>query len=394
MGRFFGLVLVGVALFAGCDSAQSRDTSLQSLGRALFEDQGLSNPPGQSCASCHLAKRAFSGDGVVAKGADPAKLGTRNVPTLMYSAFSPRFSFVGEKNDKGEIEHTPTGGQFWDGRSDSLNDQVLGPLLNPLEMANKDVAAVAAKLLQSSARKSYEQHFGAPEKQTPETVVANLARAIAAFERSVVFAPFSSKFDDVLRGHARFTAEEAKGFDLFKDPEKGNCLGCHVGDVKSRKPSDWLFTDFTYDNLGLLRNKAIPANAESSHYDLGLCQRDGIAKIVPSDVTPQSLCGAFKVPTLRNVAVTAPYFHNGGFTDLREAVRFYVTRDTNPERWYPKSADGAVQKFDDLNEADKANVNTSEVPYDRKPGEAPRLNDAEIDALVAFLQTLTDRQQK
>jgi cytochrome c peroxidase len=143
--------------------------------------------------------------------------------------------------------------------------------------------------------------------------------------------------------------------------------------------------------LGLPLNKAIPANTVSTYHDLGLCQRDGIAKIVPADVTPQSLCGAFKVPTLRNIAVTAPYFHNGGFTDLREAVRFYVTRDTNPERWYPKSDDGSVQKFNDLDEADKANVNTAEVPYDRKPGEAPRLDDAEIDALVAFLKTLTDR---
>ena len=394
MQHIFKLVLAGFVLFFGGCPANAHDISLLKLGRTLFEDQSLSNPPGQSCASCHLSKRAFSGDGVVAKGADPAKSGTRNVPTLMYSAFSPRFSFVAEKNEKGEVEQTPTGGQFWDGRANSLNDQMLGPLLNPLEMANKDIASVAEKLSHSPSRKAFEQRFGAVGGQSPEGIVANMARAIAAYERSVAFSPFSSKFDDVLRGRDHFNVQEALGFALFKDPEKGNCLGCHVGDVKSQKPGDWLFTDFTYDNLGLPRNMAIPANADSSHRDLGLCQRDDIAKIVPPGVTPQSLCGAFKVPTLRNVAVTSPYFRNGVFSDLREAVQFYVTRDTNPEKWYPKSADGAVRKFSDLNEADAANVNTSEVPYDRKPGEAPRLNDAEIDALVAFLHTLTDRQTK
>ena len=93
---------------------------------------------------------------------------------------------------------------------------------------------------------------------------------------------------------------------------------------------------------------------------------------------------------MRNVAVTAPYTHNGYFKRLRDLVKFYVTRDTNPELWYPVGADGRVAKFNDLPVQYQGNVNTEEVPYDRSPGEPPRLDDSEIDDLVAFLHTLTD----
>ena len=144
-----------------------------------------------------------------------------------------------------------------------------------------------------------------------------------------------------------------------------------------------LFTDFTYDNLGLPRNPEIGANADASYYDLGLCQR--------ADLTTRTdLCGAFKVPSLRNVAVRQAYFHNGYFKSLKEAVTFYVQRDTNPEKWYPLNADGSVAKFNDLPAQYHRNVNTTEVPYNRKLGDAPALTDSEVDDVVAFLNTLTD----
>ncbi len=163
----------------------------------------------------------------------------------------------------------------------------------------------------------------------------------------------------------------------------------------SREPSDWLFTDFTCDNLGVPLNPEIADNSDPAYYNLGLCQQPGIAAKVPASVTDPaafvaSLCGAFKVPTLRNVAVTAPYTHNGYFKRLRDLVKFYVTRDNNPERWYPLGADGRVAKSNDLPVQYQGNVNTEEVPYDRRPGEPPRLNDDEVDDLVAFLHTLTD----
>ncbi len=102
------------------------------------------------------------------------------------------------------------------------------------------------------------------------------------------------------------------------------------------------------------------------------------------------LCGAFKVPSLRNVAQRQVLFHNGRFTSLKEALTFYGQRDTNPEKWYPLDAAGSVRKFDDLPAAYRGNVNTTEAPYNRKPGDAPALTDAEIDDVVAFLRVLSD----
>jgi len=128
----------------------------------------------------------------------------------------------------------------------------------------------------------------------------------------------------------------------------------------------------------------IPANADPGYSDLGLCGpgREDLAAL-------HDLCGAFKFPTLRNVARMAPYFHNGSFDNLRDVVDFHVRHDTDPGLWYPKSATGS-RKFDDLPEQDQSAVNVSEVPYDRKPGETPALAAAEIDDVVAFLKTLDD----
>ena len=149
-----------------------------------------------------------------------------------------------------------------------------------------------------------------------------------------------------------------------------------------------MFTDFTYDNLGVPRNTAIPANLDPAYTDMGLCgpERSDLAD-------RRDLCGAFKVPTLRNVATRKVFFHNGRFQSLRDALRFYVRRDTNPEAFYPTAADGSVDKFDDLPPALRGNVNTTEVPYERKPGDAPRLSETELDDLEAFLNTLTDGYQ-
>jgi len=367
------------------------------LGAAIFGDTRLSASGTQACASCHEAGRAFTGNNnpenplfPVATGAFVDLVGGRNAPTAMYMKFSPRFGFV---LDEGE--YTPTGGQFWDGRADTLADQAKGPFLNPREMAVASKADVVALLRTASYARLFRRVYGRSAFDDVDSAYDDMADAIQAFEETPTFAPFSSKFDAVLTGRARFSAAEARGFALFQDPEKGNCIACHAGDPTSHEPSDWLFTDFTYDNLGVPRNAAITDNADPAHFDLGLCAQPGLAAKLPPDIEDKaafldSLCGAFKVPTLRNVAVTAPYMHNGFFSTLRDVVTFYVTRDTDPARWYPCGGDGQPKKFDDLPEAYHANVNTSEVPYDRHPGEAPRLDAAEIEDVVAFLGTLTD----
>ncbi len=399
------LMLASTALTGSASAADPtlagrvRLSALEEVGRKIFEDRSLSEPQGQSCASCHDPSKAFQGNNkskvpALAVGSRPGVLGERNTPSLMYAAFSPKFGFIEDEEKSQETGKTvlvPAGGQFWDGRADDLVAQVAFPLLNKREMNNPSTDAVVAKIAAGPYAAEARAVLGAAVFDDPASAFRKLAEAVAAYEKSPVFSPFNSRFDAYLRGRERLTAREARGFALFKDTEKGNCIACHVGVVDSREPKDWLFTDFTYDALGTPRNPAIPDNADPNYFDPGLCKRPGLAEIAPKDFVVESVCGAFKVPTLRNVAVTGPYMHNGAFNTLRDAVAFYFTRDTHPARWYPRRKGGTVARFNDLPSAWHDNVNVEEVPYDRKPGQRPRMNDAEIDDLVAFLHTLTDR---
>ena len=401
-GNRFTLFLIGAWASLALASAAIADKSallpIEKLGERLFSDKTLSEPQGVACASCHDPARAFSGVNgskipAVAAGAPAGAFGVRKPPGLTYAAFTPPFGFIDKEDETtGRMEKTPAGGQFRDGRAMDLEEQAAGPLLNPAEMANPSKAAVVEKIKNGPNAALMREAFGAQIFDDPNKAFDRVTQAIAAYERTTVFRPFSSRFDEVLRGKAQFTPQEAKGFELFKDKKKGNCLACHDGKEDSKESADWLFTDFTYDVLGAPRNRAIPANADPKTFDLGLCKRAGLAAVAPKDFEVESVCGAFKVPSLRNVALTAPYLHNGSLKTLRDAVAFYATRDTNPERWYPMDAKGRVQKYDDLPGKFHANVNVKEVPYDRKPGQKPRLTDEEIDAITAFLETLTDRR--
>jgi cytochrome c peroxidase len=398
--RIGAALIICFVLFSGAARSAEGEaaTPLEQLGARLFSDRSLSEPRGVACASCHEPARAFSGNNgspiaAVAEGASPGSFGVRKPPSLTYASFSPSFGFVDKKDEEtGKIEKTPVGGQFRDGRANDLVQQASGPLLNPVEMNNPSKAAVVAKVREGAYADLARSVFGKDVFDNSDAAFDSLMKAIAAFEKTQAFHPFSSRFDAVLRGQAKFTPLEAKGFGLFKNPRKGNCLACHVGEPKSRDPKDWLFTDFTFDTLGAPRNSAIPSNAKADLFDLGLCKRDGLAALAPKGFDVNSVCGAFKVPTLRNVALTGPYMHNGAFSTLRDAVAFYATRDTNPERWYPKGPDGKATKFDDLPKEFRGNANVKEVPYDRKPGQRPRLSDGEVDAIVAFLNTLTDKR--
>ncbi|HEY8124888.1 MAG TPA: cytochrome c peroxidase [Methylocystis sp.] len=384
---------------SGASAADERGlTALELLGKRVFEDKSLSRPAGVSCASCHDAATAFQGNNgspvpAVARGSLPTSFGKRNTPSIMYASFAPPFSFIDDKDEEtGKIEKIPAGGQFFDGRAGDLLAQVEGPMLDPSEMNAPSkrfiVEAVQGGGYADLVRKVYGEKIFAD----PDAAFEKLAQAVVAFETSARFHPFASKFDDYLRGRAQLTALEKKGFELFKDPKKGNCLACHAGKQDSRDPQDWLFTDFTYDALGGPRNSAIPSAAKpDASPDLGLCARPGLAEAAPTGFKVESVCGAFKVPTLRNIAATGPYLHNGVFDKLRDVVAFYATRDTDPGRWYPKDRRGKPAKYDDLPASAHENVNVDEVPYDRKPGEKPRLSEKDIDAIVAFLETLTDR---
>jgi cytochrome c peroxidase len=370
-------------------------TDPQLLGKRIFEDATLSEPQGMSCMSCHAPEHAFQGNNgspiaAVALGSRPGQLGTRKTPTIMYKTYSPAFGFYKDVDD-GKETLEAKGGQFWDGRASDLLEQATGPLLNPVEMNNPSIEAVVEKVRVGGYADMVTALYGSDVFADPKVAMTKLTSALFAYEASPRFAPFSSKFDDYLRGNVKLNSEEMRGYEIFVNTKKGNCIACHDGKPASKDPTDWLFTDFTYDALGVPRNTAIPANADPANFDLGLCKRPGIEAMLPKEIKLASLCGAFKVPTLRNVAVTGPYFHNGRFASLRDAVAIYATRDTDPLHWYPKPAGGKFNKFDDLPDAYKENVNIKEVPYDRKAGQRPRLDYTEIDALVAFLKTLTDK---
>ena len=173
--------------------------------------------------------------------------------------------------------------------------------------------------------------FGKRIFADPDRAFDGILQALEAYEqRYTEFYPYSSKYDAYLAGKAELTASEARGLALFNDPEKGNCAHCHLS-ARSNDGAPPQFTDYGLIALGVPRNPAIPANADPSFHDLGLCgplRRDLAGR--------GEYCGLFRTPTLRNVALRRAFFHNGVFHTLRQVLEFYVERDTNPEKWYPR----------------------------------------------------------
>ena len=364
----------GAAPQSGADGR----SDIAALGEKLFRDRSLSASGRQSCASCHEAAHAHAPANVLAAqlgGPLGDQQGTRSAPSLRYLADNGAFGF--------DADGTPRGGFFWDGRAASLQAQARAPFLNPREMANASVAEVVQRLSRAPYAAEFRAHFGADIFDRPDDAFDRIALALAQYQREdPEFRPFSSKYDAVLRGEAVLSASESRGLALFNRADKGNCAACHPS-RSTAAGSPPLFTDFSYDNLGLPRNRELAVNADRAYFDLGLCQRAELA-------ARTDLCGAFKVPSLRNVAARGALFHNGRFKSLKEALSFYVQRDTHPEKWYPLLADGTLDKFDDLPPAHRANVNKQEAPYNRRPGDAPALSDAEIDDVIAFLKALSD----
>lgn len=380
-----GLTVLGLLFIAGSAYAL---TPMEQLGKNLYFDENLSEPAGQACASCHHPFASFvDPDGAVpvSEGVNPGLFGNRNSPLSAYAAYSP----VPFWNAEGLY----IGGQFWDGRALDLADQAKQPFLNPVEMANPDRKTVIRKIQKSS----YAGLFAKVCKSTLKDIDAAydcMANAIAAFEMTAELNRFSSKFDCFVAaaGDAGqvnlnnwnnytgngLTGEELYGLALFNDvPANGgaNCAACHP----SSAPADGsapgaVFTDFSYDNLGVPANPellALPGNA--GFVDLGLGQHlrttgfDFCASN-PDVCKPANEDGKVKVMSLRNIAMTAPYMHNGVFTTLHQVVDFYNTAGVDP-KWGPPEV--------------AANVNRGELgDLGLLPGD--------VDAIVAFLNTLTD----
>lgn len=359
--------LLASSLFAGQAGAETFEIPVPTLdpakvilGEKIFHDATLSDPAGQSCASCHSPSRAFAdpAGAVISPGA-AATFGNRNAPSVIYSMYIPPFGFV-------EYSQKWAGGQFWDGRANTLQEQAEGPFFNPLEM-NNTPQGLAQKLASSAYKENLTKTYGADIWKDPTKLVAAAADALAQFQSSDRLAPrFTSKFDVWREKDIPISDQERKGMFVFQD--KGKCMNCHPV-FGSNGPI--LFSDFTYHNIGVPRNPASPFLAmDSSINPDGKNYLDEGAALNPHVPKEQreALRGRFRTPSLRNVALTAPYMHNGVFNTLREVVEFYNTRDTS-DRWGKPEV--------------SVNMDT------RDTGDL-KLTDEEIDALVAFMEMMTD----
>jgi cytochrome c peroxidase len=350
------------------------------LGQKIFSDPGLSASGRQSCASCHDPAHGHAqANDLSAQLGGPlgATEGFRAAPSLRYLNLVPAFHFA--------ADGTPTGGLDRDGRAATLADQAKVPFLAGHEMANASVDDLVERVRGAGYAAEFRRLFGENIFATPDAAFDRLVFALQRFQlEDPSFHSYDSKYDQFLAGKVPLDAVELRGLALFNNPAKGNCAACHPS-ARGADGSAPLFTDFSYDNLGVPRNARLAATANPAYFDLGLCGPDRKDLATRTD-----LCGAFRVPTLRNAAQRKVFFHNGGFTSLADVVSFYVTRDTDPARWYPRAADGGIDKFNDLPPAYRRNVNTSEAPYNRQPGQAPALTPDEVAAVVKFLGTLTD----
>jgi cytochrome c peroxidase len=399
------LILVMGTAVANEISDEEKQERLEKLGKELFFDEDLSTPEGQSCATCHDPEWGFTGPdsdinsaGAVYPGAIHTRFGNRKPPTSAYAGDSPALYYVFDEEEVVFI-----GGMFWDGRAtgenllekpeDPLTEQAMGPFLNPLEQNNKNKKVVCIKVRNSDYAEDFEAVWGPCSldcNKDVEGTYERIARSIAAYERSNEVNPFSSKYDAYLKGDSKLTHDEKDGLKLFEGAAM--CSACHISE-EGPDGEPPLFTDFTYDNLGIPKNPENPFysiaprwNPDGNDwvdYGLGgfLETRLDYAGFANANM------GKHKVPTLRNAdkrldedGVKA-YGHNGYFKSLKDIVHFYNTRDV-------------LDICEDISEPlpgvncwpapeVSENVNMDEL------GDLG-LTDEEEDAIVAFMTTLSD----
>jgi cytochrome c peroxidase len=423
-----GLLAVAGVVFANGLTPQEQ------LGKAIFFDDNLSINNNQACAVCHGPAAGWTGPdsalnagGATYEGSIPGRFGNRKPPSSAYATPSPILHI-----EMDEAAALFVGGNFWDGRATGERlgspaaDQAQGPFLNPLEQALPDSACVVYRVCTASYPVSLESVYpgacpafpsdandlcaagnaiplSGAERAKSNAAYDNIAYAIAAYEGSPESNAYTSKFDAYLVGQATLTLQERLGLNLFNG--KGKCAACHVlGQANGKKDGRPLFTDFTFDNLGVPRNPANPfylqAGLNPAGYDwvdmgLGgfLASRADYAAYAPDNY------GKHKVPTVRNVDLRpSPGFvkafaHNGYFKSLKQIVHFYNTRDTKPVCTDDPSTEVDESLFMPVEQAMAKgcwpeaevtiNVNTSELGN-------LHLTDAQEDAIVEFMKTLSD----
>jgi cytochrome c peroxidase len=416
------------------DYGQQGLSLMAQIGKKLFFEPSLSVSGKISCASCHVPENGFGPINslpVQLGGPDLELQGIRATPNLTYLIQTPNFS-VGPEDDGGTEAHVPAdspraaqrpaflaaapppnparlarvasataksatdkavsvaivpqGGLFWDGRADTLQGQALLPLLDPNEMGNGSVDEIVSKLRRLRVIDDLKTLAGSNVATDSKLLMSEALFAIARYEAEEhSFAPYDSKYDQYLDGRVKLSNKELHGLKLFEDPKKGNCAACHPNS-RSADGGPPAFTDYQYEALGVPRNADIKANMDPKFFDLGICG----PKRTDAYARQSGNCGLFKTPSLRNVATRHSFFHNGIYHQLDDVIHFYVERDLYPEKYYPRSANGKVDIYNDLPVRYRNNIDNIDAPFDRKPGDQPALNDTEIQDLIAFLGTLTD----
>lgn len=346
----------------------------QDLGKALYFDMNLAKNRTMSCATCHTPEAGFVDPRetevgkAVSLGDDGTSLGDRNAPSAAYAAFSPKF----HRRKNGKY----VGGQFLDGREPNLKGQAGGPPLNPIEMGMADKASVVKRLQENVAYLvAFETLFGADIFKTSDSAYGAMAASIAAFEKTELFSPFDSRYDRSLRGEVKLTNEEEIGRVLFFSQQFTNCNICHQLH-KSQMAEKETFSNYEYHNIGTPVNEAVRRvnGTKPGYIDHGLLDNPL--------VTDKAQDGKYKVPTLRNVAVTGPYMHNGVFKDLRTVVLFYNKYNSHSEKRQINPETGKKWRQPEVG----ATLSTKDLTHGRA------LKNREIDALVAFMKTLTDKR--
>ena len=359
---FFTFICLGFLATSCSDDAQEYQNipdAKIALGKQIFFDKNLSNPMGQACASCHAPEKGFSDslNQAISVGANGSSFSNRNAPSLSYNVFAPMQSY-------NATDETFIGGFFYDGRSPSLQEQMIHPFIGSSEMNNGSIANVVIKIKNATYFSEIQKIYG---NQTADSdIFSAVADALTKYQTSREVNSFTSKFDYYSKQLVQFTADEKQGLALFQG--KGKCAQCHVLD-SDPNTGKVLFTDFSYDNLGIPRNSSNPfynqpSNTSGNSYvDLGI----GFIKNQPQHN------GKFKVPSLRNSAISAPYYHNGSIATLKEAIHFYNVRDLNTGEFGPPEYN--------------QNVNVTELGN-------LGLTEKEELQIEKFINTLTDHYRK
>jgi cytochrome c peroxidase len=406
--RAWIIVFFIVSIAAVGIAGAAKLTPMERLGKELLF-ANISDPPWMSCATCHAPEVGFTGPvaginqhGAVYRGAVPVRFGNRKPPAASYATTSPVFHF-------DEEEGLFVGGNFWDGRATGEDlgnpaaDQARGPFLNPVEQNMPSKIAVCERVRELDLEGLFKKVWVDPldcSEAGIDTTYDRIALSIAEYEDSTEVNQFSSKYDAFLAGRADLTEMETWGLELFEG--KAMCSACHISEP-GEDGAPPLFTDYTFDNLG------VPKNPENPFYTMDTVFLDDGSPINPEgfdwvdpglggfletrleweDMAGENM-GKHKVPTLRNVAkgfgggFPTAYSHNGYFKSLKTITHFYNTRDVKPECLDPFTTEKDAMELGCWPAPEVAdNVNTDEL------GDLG-LTPEEEDAIVAFMGTLSD----